>query len=661
MFASVLVANRGEIAVRVIRTLNRLGIGSIAVYSEADADAPHVRLADAAVRLGGAQPAESYLSIERVLAAARATGAEAIHPGYGFLSENPAFSRACREAGIVFVGPSPEAMELLGDKVAAKLAAEEIGVPVVPGLQRPGLTDAEIEDFAQADGRFPLMIKAAAGGGGRGMRIVHAQSELADALGSARREARSGFGDDNVFVERYVERARHIEIQLLADAHGTVLHLGERECSLQRRHQKVVEESPSPVVSPELRERMGQAACDIARQADYRNAGTAEFLASADDPSEFFFLEINARLQVEHPVTEAVTGLDLVEQQLLIAAGEPLRFDQDDVQIRGHAIEVRVTAEDAAAGFLPATGKIVTYREPSGPGVRVDSGVTRGSEVTSFYDSLLAKVIAAGRDREEALERMLAALHDLRILGVTTNAGFLHRLVGSPQMRRGEIDTRLIERDEIELLPDPAATRRAAVAAAAVDTLEVHDHAGSDDPWDTLIGFRLEGPAPVEWELEPVGAGDRVVVSVIGAPSDARVRVDEQELQLEMAHNEDRVRVTVDGEACLWDHAVLEDERWVAAGPDAFAFRLIEPVVEGSAAAAEGALEAPMPGVILGVRVSPGEEVLEGDVLVVMESMKMELSLAAPNAGVVGQVHVEVGEGVRQGQALVELESASVE
>src|SRR4051794_26393076 len=359
MFGSVLVANRGEIAVRVIRTLNRLGIRSIAVYSDADADAPHVALADVAVRLGPAPAAESYLSIDRVLAAATDTSAEAIHPGYGFLSENAAFARACAAAGVTFVGPPPEAIEVLGDKVSAKAIAQRAGVPVLPGLDRPGLDDAQIAAFvAQDAGRLPLMVKAAAGGGGRGMRIVHEAGALGEALAAARREALAGFGDDALFVERYVERARHIEVQLLADAHGTVLHLGERECSLQRRHQKVVEESPSPAVSPALRERLGAAAVHLAREAGYVGAGTAEFLVSAADPDEFFFLEVNARLQVEHPVTEQVTGLDLVEQQLLVAAGRPLALAQDDVALRGHAIEVRVCAEDPAVGFLPATGTL---------------------------------------------------------------------------------------------------------------------------------------------------------------------------------------------------------------------------------------------------------------------------------------------------------------
>ncbi len=659
MFGSVLVANRGEIAVRVIAALNRLGIRSIAVYSDADANAPHVRFADLALRLGPARPAESYLSIERVLAAARDSGAEAIHPGYGFLSENPAFSRACREAGVVFVGPSPETMELLGDKVRAKLAAEEAGVPVVPGLQRPGLTDEEIIDFGRDDGALPVMIKAAAGGGGRGMRIVHAEAELREALSAARREAMAGFGDDTVFVERYVKMARHIEVQLLADTRGNVVHLGERECSLQRRHQKVVEEAPSPVVSGQLRERLGQAAVAIGRRASYHGAGTVEFLVSAEDPNEFFFLEVNTRLQVEHPVTEAITGIDLVEKQLQIAAGAPLGLAQQDIELSGHAIEVRVTAEDPGSSFLPAAGEIVTYRPPVGPGVRVDSGVELGSEVTTVYDSLLAKVITSGRDREEALERIAAALHDLRILGVTTNTGFLYRLINSPRVSVGDLDTGLIERGDVDLLAPRAEVREAAIAAAAVETLALHTDAASGDPWDALVGFRVEGPAPLEWDLERAGTDERILVTMGGACEDGYVRLGEDTFACQIAGGGEQVRVTVDGQTRLWDHAVVGDQRWVAAGPNAFAFRPLEPVVEGADAAREGALEAPMPGTILAVRVDAGAQVAEGDTLVVMESMKMELSLAAPADGIVANVHVAPGEGVRQGQPLVELEAAA--
>jgi acetyl-CoA/propionyl-CoA carboxylase biotin carboxyl carrier protein len=660
MFDSVLVANRGEIAVRVIRTLNALGIRSIAVYSDADADAPHVRLADEAVRIGPAAPAESYLSSERVIKAALEVGAQAIHPGYGFLSENAAFARASGAAGITFIGPPPEAIELLGDKVRAKLAAQEAGVPILPGLQRQGLTDEEILRFGADANRFPLMVKAAAGGGGRGMRIVREPGELTDALAAARREALAGFGDDGLLVERYVERARHIEVQLLADAHGTVLHLGERECSLQRRHQKVLEESPSPAVGPQLRERLGRAATDIARRAGYVGAGTAEFLVPFDDPDAFAFLEVNARLQVEHPVTEAVTGLDLVEQQLRVAAGERLTITQDDVRLTGHCIEVRVCAEDPGVGFLPATGRIVAYREPRGPGVRVDSGVRLGSEVGGSYDSLLLKLIANGSDREESLERLLRALKDLRLLGVTTNAGYLARLVAAPQVQRGELDTGLLERGVADPLPTPQEAREAAIATAAIETLALADRGAGGDPWDSLPGWRITGEAGVEWQLEAAAGKDAISVHVLGDPGRARVRTGGQELRMSASDaGEGRVRVELDGRSRLWDHAVLGADRWVAAGPDAFAHRLVELVVEGASAETDGALEAPMPGAVLSVRVTAGDQVQEGDVLVVVESMKMELTLTAPHDATVHEVRVSAGDQVTQGQSLVELEPVS--
>ncbi len=658
MFSTVLVANRGEIAVRVIRTLRRLGIRSVAVHSDADAGALHVAEADEAVRLGPAPAAESYLSIERVLDAAEATGAEAIHPGYGFLSENPAFARACAERGIAFIGPPPEAMEALGDKVRAKLAAEAADVPVLPGLQRPGLTDGELLAFADEHPQaFPLMVKAAAGGGGRGMRIVRERGALPEALQAARREALAGFGDDALLIERYVERARHIEVQLLADAHGTAVHLGERECSLQRRHQKVVEESPSPTVSPALRERLGAAAVRLAHEAGYVGAGTAEFIVSADDPEQFFFLEVNARLQVEHPVTELVTGLDLVEQQLLVAAGRPLTFAQQDVRLDGWAIEVRLCAEDPANGFLPATGEVGLWRPPTGPGVRVDSGVAVGSTVTPHYDSLLAKVIAYGEDRAQALARLTSALDDLRVLGVTTNAGFLTRLLAVPEVVRGELDTGLIERDAAAALPGEDEARQAAVALALLGTLDLASDRGPD-PWDTLVAWRVDGRAPVVWEIEAPGRAEPYEVRVDGPAGGALVEVDGERTSVAAtALGPQRLRVVRDGRGRRWDHATVDGRRWLAAGADAFALTVREPVVEGSDAAGEGSLEAPMPGTVIDVRTHGGAEVEEGDVLVVLESMKMEITLVAPIAATVVDVQIAVGDSVRQGQALVELEA----
>jgi acetyl-CoA/propionyl-CoA carboxylase biotin carboxyl carrier protein len=660
MFSSVLVANRGEIAVRVIATLERLGVRSVAVYSDADADAPHVQLADTAVRLGPAPAAESYLSIERVLAAARQTGAQAIHPGYGFLSENAAFARACAEHGVVFIGPPAEAIERLGDKVSAKLLAQAAGVPVLAGLQRAGLTDEEIIAFAEEDPkRLPLMVKAAAGGGGRGMRIVRDRAGLPEALAAARREALAGFGDDSLLVERFVERARHIEVQLLADAHGTVLHLGERECTLQRRHQKVVEESPSPVVTDAVRRRLGDAAVALAAEAGYVGAGTAEFLMAADDPNDIAFLEVNARLQVEHPVTEAVTCLDLVEQQLLIASGEPLAMSQEDVVLRGHSIEVRICAEDPAIGFLPATGTVHGYREPAGAGIRVDSGIRQGSVVGADYDSLLAKVIATGRDRTEALGRLTAALDDLRILGVVTNSGFLARLLARPAVRSGDMDTGLIERGETAVVAPHAEALEAVVAAAALEALALR-RGSPQDPWDALVGFRLDGVAALDWEFALGGVDGHVDVKMRGAPDRATLTIGDEPVRTLSASrvSDGRVLVALDGQARTWDHVTRGHRHFLAAGADAFDVSLVEPVVENAAASADGALEAPMPGTVLDVRVVEGDVVCAGDVLVVMESMKMELTLSAPADATVAEIDVVRGDGVKQGQTLVVLRAA---
>jgi acetyl-CoA/propionyl-CoA carboxylase biotin carboxyl carrier protein len=625
VFSRVLIANRGEIAVRVMRTLRRLGVESVAVYTDVDAGAVHVRRADRAVRV------DSYLGVEGVVAAALATGAEAVHPGYGFLSERPAFARACAEAGLVFVGPSPEAMALLGDKVAAKDVAARAGVPVVPGLSAGAagaLSDAEIIEWVGGE-RLPVLLKAAAGGGGKGMRVVRALDELPESLGAARREAAAAFGDDRLLVERYLERSRHIEVQVLADACGSVVHLGERECSLQRRHQKVIEDAPSPVVSAELRARMGDAACALARAAGYVGAGTVELIAERDEPSSFYFLEVNARLQVEHPVTELVTGLDLVDLQLRVAAGEPLPLAQSDVALRGHAVEARVYAEDPAGGFLPSTGRVVAWRAPDGPGVRVDSGIEEGSEVGSEYDPLLAKVIAHGADRAEALGRLDRALAELRVVGPTTNAPWLRALLAQSEVRVGELDTTLIERLGSAVAPPAPADDLAGLAVLALLGAPA-----SDDPWDGVDGWRLGGlRAPVRMRLE---SGDAV------APVGVR-----------------RVR----------DGLVIEGEggvaRVVEVYPDGPAVWLVDggvpsrwaPLVDRAGArTAGGSLDAPMPGTVIDVRVEPGAAVAEGDTLVILESMKMELAIQAPADGVVADVFVATGDRVAQADPLIALE-----
>jgi acetyl-CoA/propionyl-CoA carboxylase, biotin carboxylase, biotin carboxyl carrier protein len=647
VFSRVLVANRGEIAVRVLRTLHDLAIEGVAVYSDADADAPHVRAADLAVRLGPAPAAESYLLVERVVAAALETGAQAVHPGYGFLSERPEFARACAEAGLAFVGPSPEAMALLGDKAASKEAAAAAGVPVVPGLHGDALTDQEILDWSESQ-RLPLLVKAVAGGGGKGMRVVRALEEMPEALRAARGEARAAFGDDRLLVEQWIERPRHIEVQVIADTHGAVLHLGERECSLQRRHQKVIEEAPSPVVGPELRERMGRAAVELARSCGYTGAGTVEFMAAAGDPADFHFLEMNARLQVEHPVTEAVTGLDLVELQLRVAAGEALPLAQHEVTLAGHAVEARIYAEDPARGFLPSSGRIVAWRAPAG--VRLDSGVEEGTEVTSHYDPLLAKLIVSGPDREAAFARLARALGELRVVGPATNVAYLRGLSAREDVRASEMDTGLLERIGAEQ-PGPGPEQPAPGGeAAALALVALIGPPASDDPWDTRDGWRpgdsgwararLAGPeGDVQAAVLPDGDG-------VYTAGELRIRPENGGLRVETGGVARRVEVYPDGEAVWLADGHGAPTRWGFAG------------AEQERRAVPGSLEAPMPGTVLDVRAAPGAEVQEGDILLVLESMKMELTIASPFDGVVGDIAVRAGDRVARGQELAAVEPA---
>ncbi|HVV90109.1 MAG TPA: biotin carboxylase N-terminal domain-containing protein [Solirubrobacterales bacterium] len=637
MFERVLIANRGEIAVRIERTLARLGIESVAVFSDADADAPHVRGADRALRVGPTPARDSYLSVERVVDAAVRSGADAVHPGYGFLSERPDFAAACAAAGLVFVGPGPEAMALLGDKGRARTVAAEAGVPTLPGRRvEAGANDAEIVERI-GEGDLPLLVKAAAGGGGKGMRLVGRRDDLAEALGAARREAAAAFGDERLLIERYVEPSRHLEVQVIADAHGNAIHLGERECSLQRRHQKVIEEAPSPVVTDELREAMGEAAVALARRAGYVNAGTVELIAERDDPARFWFLEVNARLQVEHPVTEAVTGLDLVELQLRVAAGEALPLVQDEVARRGRAAEARIYAEDPATGFLPSSGTVVAYREPAG--VRVDSGIERGTVVGTDYDPMLAKVVAVGDDRAEALARLRHALGELVVAGPTTNAAYLRALLDRPEVRAGDLDTGLIERlgDEVAA---PAPTPELAALALIAMLGEPED----DDVWSARTAWRVQGNA---WTRRTLDGPEGQVEVAVRATAKGW---DWQALEVDgpktghigkfSAHQP----VVSDGGA-VW---VLDGE----AGPVRFA-----PVADDGRAGGHGeaSLEAPMPGTVVQLRVEPGATVGAGETLVVLESMKMEISIAAPRDGVVEAVLVAPGDGVDRGATLIEL------
>ncbi|TKJ32175.1 biotin carboxylase N-terminal domain-containing protein [Blastococcus sp. CCUG 61487] len=651
MFETVLVANRGEIAVRVIRTLRAMGIRSVAVHSDADAGALHTRLADVAVPIGPAPAAQSYLSIERVLEAAARTGAQAIHPGYGFLSENVEFARACEEAGVVFIGPPVAAIEAMADKIRAKQTVVAAGVPVVPGRTEPGMTDAQVADAAVAVG-FPALLKPSAGGGGKGMRVVRSEDELPDAIAAARREARGSFGDDTLLVERYIGTSRHIEVQVLGDAHGNVIHLGERECSLQRRHQKVIEEAPSPLLDTSMRASMGRAAVEAARAVGYTGAGTVEFIVDADRTARgqdmaFFFLEMNTRLQVEHPVTEAITGLDLVELQIRIAAGERLPIDQSDVSLDGHAIEVRLYAEDPARGFLPQAGTVLGLVEPDGPGIRVDSSLVVGGVVGTDYDPMLAKVIAWAPTRETARARLVAALEHTAVLGVTTNAGFLWELLRDPDVVAGSLDTGLIERRG-EALTRPEPPPAEVYAAAALALLAEAEPTGAVvDRWDVPDGWRLGEPAWTVRRLQ-AGGGDPVTVRVRGRSADAEVAVGDGEPQRASAtRNGERLTVTLDGLTSSYAVVHAGGTVWLAAGGRVAALREHERLASAAGAhAADGVVTSPMPGTVTVVQAKVGDEVAAGTPLLVVEAMKMEHVLTAPVAGTVAELDVTAGQTV---------------
>lgn len=632
MFETVLVANRGEIAVRVIRTLRSMGVRSVAVYSDADADARHVREADTAVRIGPAPAAESYLSVERLLEAAARTGAQAVHPGYGFLAENAGFARACAEAGLVFIGPPADAIALMGDKIRAKETVRAAGVPVVPGSSGSGLSDAQLADAARGIG-MPVLLKPSAGGGGKGMRLVRDASALADEIAAARREARASFGDDTLLVERWIDRPRHIEIQVLADGHGGVVHLGERECSLQRRHQKIIEEAPSVLLDEETRAAMGEAAVQAARSCGYRGAGTVEFIVPGGDPSSYYFMEMNTRLQVEHPVTELITGLDLVEWQLRVAAGEPLPFGQDDVRLTGHAVEARICAEDPTRGFLPSGGTVLKLREPRGEGVRTDSGLTEGTEVGSLYDPMLSKVIAYGPDRASALRRLRAALAETVTLGVPTNAGFLRRLLAHPAVVSGDLDTGLVEREAEGLVPtDVPEEVYEAAAAVRLEALRPRSD-GWTDPFSVPDGWRMGGTArPAAFHL-------RVTDPVEHTPRGSHTVT------------EDEVSVTLDGVR----HTFHRAADWLGRDGDAWHVRDHDPVTASltrAGRAGADSLTAPMPGTVTVVKVAVDDEVAAGQSLLVVEAMKMEHVISAPHAGTVTELDVAPGTTVAMDQVL---------
>jgi acetyl-CoA/propionyl-CoA carboxylase biotin carboxyl carrier protein len=658
VFDSVLVANRGEIAVRIMRTLRRLGIRCIAVYSDADADARHVAEADEAQRLGPAPAAESYLDVERVVRAAERAGAQALHPGYGFLSEHTALADACAEAGIVFVGPPAAAIEAMGDKIRAKALVAANGVPTVPGLDSTGLPDAELAARAATLG-YPILIKPSAGGGGKGMRLVTAADELREALVSSRREARGAFGDDTLLLERFIERPRHIEVQVLADSHGNVVHLGERECSLQRRHQKVVEEAPSPLLGDADREAIGAQAVAAAQACGYVNAGTVEFIVSGDRPHEPYFMEMNTRLQVEHPVTEMVWGLDLVEWQLRIAAGEPLGFAQSDLWARGHAIEARVYAEDPSHGFLPTGGRVLDLEEPYQANVRVDSSLQMGGTVGSLYDPMLSKVIAWGEDRPAALRTLDRALAHTNVLGLTTNVGFLRDLLHDDDVVAGTLDTGLIERrSEGRARPEPPLE---VVAAAALVATERTDGAPTG-PWADRTAWRLGAPAWFRWAAAEVG-GHRVAVELRHRerePGCVDVRFGDEVAEVVAELGGATARITRDGTTTTLAVARAGSTTWVGAGGRAWGF---EQAVDhgtggGVGATGDGVISSPMPGSVIAIPAPVGTDVSPGQAVVVVEAMKMEHTLRAEVEGKVREVFVQVGQQVALGERLAVVEPA---
>ena len=665
MFKKILIANRGEIACRVAATARRMAVRTVAVYSDADADAQHVAACDEAVHIGGSAPKDSYLRWDRILQAAKDTGAEAIHPGYGFLSENEEFAQACADAGLVFIGPPASAIQAMGLKAESKRLMQEAGVPLVPGYHAPDQDPALLKNEAARIG-YPVLIKASAGGGGKGMRAVHADEDFEAALASCKREAINSFGDDAVLIERYVQRPRHIEIQVFGDSHGECVYLFERDCSVQRRHQKVLEEAPAPGMTAERRAEMGAAAVAAAKAVGYQGAGTVEFIAEQD--GRFYFMEMNTRLQVEHPVTEAITGQDLVEWQLRVAAGEPLPLKQHELRMHGHAIEARICAENPEGGFLPATGTLSVARWPAHEAfrraaVRIDSGVGEGDAISPFYDSMIAKLIVWGETREQALALLDASLRDTHIVGLHTNVAFLRRCAATASFAHADLDTALIEREKDALFGQPGLPLAEAAAAVVAHTLAEESATESADPWSRRDGWRLFGAAQRRFELDVDGVHHQVLLSRHhhgglsltlpgGAAGEAialAVRSASPERH-ELHLNERRVAVST--------YKVGEQVAVFGAHGSALVTEVDVIAHAGEGGSEGGRLTAPMPGKLVAFLAQAGDTVAKGQPLAVMEAMKMEHTITAPRDGVVAELLFAVGDQVGDGAELLRLQAA---
>ncbi len=670
MFDCLLIANRGEIACRVARTARRLGIRVVAVHSEIEAGAAHVALADEAVCIGPAPVSESYLQAERIIEAALATGAQAIHPGYGFLSENAGFARACADAGLVFIGPPAEAIAAMGEKDAAKRAMQAAGVPIVPGYHGEEQNDVLLASEAAGIG-YPVLIKAVAGGGGKGMRVVEAEDRFAAALKGARREAKSAFGDDRVLLERYLQRPRHIEIQVFADAHGNAVHLYERDCSLQRRHQKVVEEAPAPGMSAAMRAAMGEAAVTAAKAIRYEGAGTVEFIADVSEglrDDRFFFMEMNTRLQVEHPVTEMITGQDLAEWQLRVAAGEALPLGQDDIPLNGHAVEARIYAEDPRRKFFPSSGPLRRLVLPADDAhVRVDTGVREGDEVSIYYDPMIAKLVAWDETREGALRHLRRALESTRLAGVANNVEFLHAISGDAAFLAADLDTGFIDRRQAELLPPLDGVADEVLAAVAIDVLLARGEraaaaaAASGDPhspWNRVDGWRLNGEGRDEIILV---VGEDEIPIAIGLHADGDVTLALPGGTVEVSGRRtgaSGVALSLDGRAFRAEVIWQGGEATVLYGAASRRIGRRDPLALGAVDIDHaGGVNAPLPGKIVQVMVAPGAAVKKGEALLVLEAMKMEHTLQAPGDGVVERVNVEAGQQVEEGAELLSFEA----